>query len=276
MEKAYYKLIYAIYFCTLAIGGVVRLILKLFFTDHATGFAADGTPLATLLNVVLLVGLLALLAINMLYRGKDEIRLQVQTGILPVLAILTGLSIAWYVWQGLPSPLGQAPTRENAQFAQIVLYVNYGLGSLAALSFLVTGIAGFLRKTPPSILLIVPSIWQIMLLLSRYNGYYSVLYIGDYLLAILFMGFATLFYMAHGRTVCGFGRRDGRNYIISSAMGMTVCGFLLSIPNFIYMAMEGVWQPARLLSLPEVVYAFAASVYAFAFLISYTRSIHRV
>jgi uncharacterized membrane protein HdeD (DUF308 family) len=112
------------------------------------------------------------------------------------------------------------------------------------------------------------------LLLSRFNGYYAVFYIGDHMLAILFMLFASFFFMGHARTLCGYGRTDGHNYIISSGFCTAICGLLLVIPAFIDLAIYRTMMP--LLSVPECLYVLLLSLYCLLFSHNYVRSMKSV
>lgn len=277
MAKSYYKVMYGIFGVALAAGLGLRMALKLGYTDYHTGFiAAGGDSLSFVFHIILGVGLIGLPVLNVFYRGRGEFKLEQRNMLLPVLSLVAGLALGLYVLLGLPNPLGQVNPDSSAAIANAIRYINIGLGVLSALAFVASGVFGLLRRTPPALLMPLPAIWQIVLLLSRYNGYYSVLYIADYLLAVLFMVFASLFYMGHARTICGYGRKDGRNYVIATGLGTALCGFLLAAPNYAYMLLNRRPIPLPLLSLPECCYVLFMGFYALVFVINYTGSIQKV
>lgn len=272
-NKAYCRLVYLTWGLMLVVGGILRVALKLFFTDASTGFYQENGWLSIAFSAVLAAGCVLLLLMNALRKGTGDYRISGRSAAVSLLALLAGAAILLYVWLGLPIPLGQPNPDANPKWEQYIRIINQVLGSAAAVSFAAAGVWGLLGKSPPALLSILPALWQIVLLLSRFNGYHSVLYIPDHLLAVLFMLFATLFYLGHARTLSGLSRKDGRNYVISSGLCASACGFLLVVPNYIYMAAYGAGMPVALLSIPESVYVLAMSFYAMSFAVSYMRSI---
>ena len=267
---------YAIYGVLTLFGLMLRFILKLAYTDPLTGFYADLGFFPMAYTIVLAAGILGMLVLNQLRGpGKDH-ALSGRGWLLPILAILSGAALALYMWNGLPNPLEPLSPAINPRFAAILRTVNVVLGYISAGGLIVTGIAGLSDRIPPGILLTVPPIWQIVLLLSRFNGYHSILHIADYMLIILFMMFASLFYVGHGRIVSETGRKDGRNYIISTGLCTSACGFLLVIPNYIYMLFTFSPIPVSLFSIYESIYVLLLSSYALAFVVRYTKSLGQV
>jgi hypothetical protein len=258
------------------VGGALRLFLKLRYTDPATGFLT-GAPTANFAYYIVLgAGLIFLPLINIFHQSRGDYPVPIASPILPVLSILTGMALGLYVAIGLPTPLGLQNPLQSSAFVAGVRYVNIFLGAVAALALVVSGICGFLKRTPPALLAIVPAVFQIILLLSRFNGYYAVLFIADYLLAILFMLFASLFVMGHARVLCGYGRKDGSNYVISSGFCAAICGVLLAVPNLIYVGISRAATPLPLLSVPECLYVLLLSLYSFFFAHNYIRSMKSV
>jgi hypothetical protein len=276
MEKSYYKVIYALFSVVLVVGLALRLYLKLVYTDPATGFLTGASTINLVYQIVLGVGLVSLPILNIFHKGRNDYQVSMPSPVLPILSILAGLTLGLYVAIGLPNPLGLVNPMTNLTFVAVVLYVNIALGAVSALALVVSGICGFMGRTPPALLIIVPTIFQIVLVLSRFNGYHSVLYIAEYLLAILFMLFAALFFMGHARTLCGYSRKDGRNYVISSGLCAAICGLLLVIPTFIDIAIQRTATVLPLLSLPECLYVLFLSLYCLLFAHNYMRSMKSV
>jgi hypothetical protein len=276
MEKSYYKVLYTLFGVVLGVGLALRLYLKLLYTDPVTGFLTGASMLHLVYQILLGVGLVALPVLNIFHRGRNDYQVPISTPLLPTLSILTGLALGLYVAIGLPNPLGLVNPATNPAIITGVRYVNIALGALSALGLVVGGVCGFLGRTPPALLTMMPAVFQIALVLSRFNGYHSVFYIAEYLLAILYMLFAAFFFMGHARTLCGYGRRDGRNYVISSGFCTAICGLLLVIPHFIDRAIHPTATPLTLLSLPECLYVLLLSLYCFLFAHNYIRSMKSV
>ncbi|MDR2932563.1 MAG: hypothetical protein LBV27_05590 [Oscillospiraceae bacterium] len=277
MGKSYFKIMFTIFFAALTVCGVMRIILRLSLIDPATGFyTATAGIIPTVFNIIFGAALVALLILNRLRRGNNDYPVHRRGRALPILAIAAGLSMLAFAWLGLPDHFGQSGVRSEG-WATFVLVFNYAFTTVSGLIMVYAGVHGFVsEKQPSALLLIIPPIWQLVLLLSRFNGYFSILYISDNLLIILFMAFATLFYIGHARTLCGFGRKDGRNYVISAGLGTALCGFLSSIPNFIYMIARQAPIPVDEISTFECLYTLVLSVYALAFVASYAKSIDYV
>jgi hypothetical protein len=276
MEKSYYKVLYALFGVVLVVGLALRLYLKLAYTDPATGFLMGAPMVHLVYQIVLGVGLVALPVLNIFHKGRNDYQVLISTPLLPALSILTGLALGLYVAIGLPNPLGLVNPATNPTFITAVRYANIALGGLSALALVVSGVCGFLGRTPPALLTIMPAVFQITLVLSRFNGYHSVFYIAEYLLAILFMLFAALFFMGHARTLCGYGRKDGHNYILSSGFCAAICGFLLVIPHFLDWVIYPTATNLPLLSVPECLYVLLLSLYCFLFAHNYIRSMKSV
>ncbi|MCL2056068.1 MAG: hypothetical protein FWH02_02475 [Oscillospiraceae bacterium] len=277
MKEPYYKAMYMIFAGLTAVGGVLRFTLKFAFTDHSTGFYTIRGAAPLFYSAVLFLGLGGMLVLNRFRSpGRDHMLAGGRGPILPVFAMISGVSLFLYMLYGLSDPLEPLAPIINTGFADTLRMVNVTAGYISAAALIVTGIGLFFGRRPPGILLAVPPVWQVVLLLSRFNGYHSIFHIADHMLVVLFMLCATLFYMGHARVVCGQGRKDGRNYIISSGLCTAACGLLLVLPNYLYMLIYAAPSPAALISLYESLYVLALSIYALVFTIGYTRSLGSV
>jgi hypothetical protein len=124
---------------------------------------------------------------------------------------------------------------------------------------------------------ILAAVWQVFMLITRFNSYTTLTTIADNLLSVMFMVLATLFLLGHARTVLGFSRKDGRNYVIPAGFSTGMTGLLLVIPNYIVMLQTGAsTPPAMMLTLWESVYILLLSVYAIVYTVGVMRSIEVV
>ena len=113
---------------------------------------------------------------------------------------------------------------------------------------------------------LVAGIWVMILLVASFNRYTTLTTISDNLLTVLFMVFASLFFVGHARTLGGFARKDGRNYAIPSGLATSLCGILLVVPNWVWAVYNGtLTMPAPLLGSFESMFVLVTSVYAFLF-----------
>lgn len=276
MEKNYFKLLFGVYSFALVLCGITRVLLVMRFMDYSTGFYLMETGISTVYNICLAVAVICLFGASWLRRVTGEYPVHHTSKLTGVLALVVGLSIGAFVLLDNPYP-----PMEQSYSPMLITFRNLGsvvLGILAALTFLLFGI-GWLRGKVSSLAMVpalFASIWQVFMLVTRFNGYTTLTTIPDNLLAVLFMMFSTLFFTGHARTVFGFSRKDGRNYAIPSGLCASLCGFILVIPNYTAMAVKGIGMPATMLGNWESVYILALSVYALVFVAGMARSIKRV
>lgn len=274
--KAYFKVIFGLYLVALLGGGACRMILKIFYIDVRTGFYYGGELYALILNILLVAVPVIMFVSNRLKRADGDYPVYQSGRALSVLALITGLTIALYAYVGpVQSSLEQG---YSDTFYEISRYVSLTAGMLAAASFLYLGATGVFdrKKAPAALAIVFPAVWQVMLLIMRFNGYTTVTSISDHLLAVLFMVFCSLFLVGNARTLSLQMRKDGRNYAIPSGLCASLCGFLLVIPNIVYMIYYSSDIPVKLLGLTECAYVAAMSLYAAVFSVGLMRSIKKV
>lgn len=274
--RKYFKLLLALYFTALAVCLACRVYLKLFAMDVTTGFYEGGDILVTVFNALLTAAPIIMFLSNRMLRPGDDYPLDMRDEPLRVLAGSCGLALAAFTALGPPESLLQQARSEA--FERLAETLRWGLGGLAALALLLMAVFGVFGKknTALNLLTLALPLWQIVYLVMRFNSYTTVTAISDYLLLVLFMLFNSLFLMGFTRTACLQMRRDGRNYAIPSGLCASLCGILLVVPNYVYMAANRAAMPVPLLGLAESVYILAMSVFAFVFSLSLMCSIKNV
>ncbi len=272
-KSAYFKLMFSLYCIVLVIGSGCRIILKLFHTDLDTGFYTIQSPLIWVFHGVLLVSTVILFGANRLKTVDNDYPLVREGPTLGVLALLTGVSLALY-------------TLENTGWMEITQHTGTPLkgwhiplcgtlGILAALSFFTLGlirISGY-RRAPNGLMVLVPAIWQLILLVAKFNNYTTLTTVTDHLLAVLFMVFAAMFMIGHARTITGFARKDGRNYTIPTGLAVSYTGLLLVVPNYVYMFINRSPIPEPYLGDMESLFVLFFSLYALTAVLQLRRSI---
>ncbi len=274
--KAYFKFILGLYWLALIVCGACRILLKLNFMDVATGFYKGGDFIVLIFNILLAAVPIILFASNRLEKTDDDYSVYTRGRAVNLLAILTGLTIIAFAVIGAPESYLQQG--HSVLFYQIRDYVNIFLGVLSGLAFVYLGVSGvFGRNKPPfSLVVVIPAIWQLVLLITRYNSYTTVVSISDHLLLVLFMICASLFLMGQARTLCGHMRKDGRNYTIPAGLSVSLFGFMLTVPNYVYMLVNNSKMPTALLGMLESAYILALSIYTLVFVTGLVRSIKKV
>lgn len=278
MKQASYTPTLALYFTALVLCMAARIWLKLFAMDLTTGFYTGSQALATAFHAVLAGSILLLLLLYLLRRPYGDYPVLTRSKALSVLALLCGVGILCYIVE-LLSPYrigGQNPGVVLTGFAQGLCAV---LGLAAGIAFLVLGAQGLFhrRGMHGGVLPLTAGIWLLVLLVCKFNSYTTLTTISDHLLAVLFMVFGAMFFVAHARTLSGLARKDGRNYVIPSGLCASLCGFLLCLPNWVWAAVNQTSSlPALLLGGFESIFVFFASVYAMAFSLYTVKSIKSV
>lgn len=265
-----------LYGAALLICGACRMLLKLRYMDSYTGFYEGGYLYVAVFNVLLAAVPVIMFVTNRLKKPDDDYPVDAKNRLLDGLMLLTAISVIAFAIVGPPaSNLEQG---HSAAFDQMRDYANMGLGLLSGLAFVYLGIGGVFgrKKTPLAGVVAIPAVWQMISLITRYNAYTTVTAISDHMLAVMFMVFHSLFLVGMARTVCSQMRRDGRNYAIPSGLCASLCGFLLVIPNYVYMAVYSSPMPVRLLGLFESACILMMSVFALVFVVALMKSIKRV
>lgn len=274
MGKSYFRVMFALYGVALVVCGACRLYLRLFCIDVDSGFYTGGAPFVLVFNIILAASVLAMLALSRFRLTDCEFPLA-QSGLGgSVLPSLVCLTIVLFVledtgWLRL-LPMRGMPLEGNLR----VLLCGV-LGCLAALFFLATGLRGLMKISgaPNGLLALFPALWQIVLIVAKFNSYTTLTTISDNLLTVLFLVSACVFMVGYARTVCGFSRKDGRNYTIPTGLAASLFGFLLTIPNYVYMLVHRAPMPAPALGYMESAYILVLSVFTLVTVVRLRRAI---
>ena len=262
---------FALYFVSLIFCLGARVYLKLNAIDLITGFYQGASGLVVAFNAVLSACLALLYLIYLIRRTDGDYPVMREDRTVTLFALLCGVSIALYQLEALQVPIfGEfADFNVGVGLEGTALMLSGVFGWFSAIAFIFVGArALFVGKgqLKGGLLFLVAGVWMMIVLVSSFNRYTTLTTISDNLLTVLFMVFATLFFIGHARTLGGFARKDGRNYAIPSGLAASLCGVLLVIPNWIWAAANGTLSlPAPMLGSFESVFVFIASVYAFFF-----------
>jgi len=273
MGKYYYRIMFAIFWCAFIICGGLRVYLKLWKTDPTTGFYRSESIFTVMLSVLLAVTMIAMLLLNRLKRVYNDYPMVRQNRYIGFFSVLSGISIALFTieqtgWLTITNHVG-TPLHEGG------VWLCGILGVMASLVFIANGLYTiFTRKEGANgVLLLIPTIWQASVIVVKYNSYNTLTTNCDNLLIILFMTASILFLMGNARTICGFSRKNGRNYTLPAGLIVSMTGLLLTIPNYIYRIVWSAPNPAMALGDMESIYITIFSVYAFACVTRLRRSI---
>lgn len=278
LSKHYFRLNLLLYAVALVFCGTVRILLKFRYMEPETGFYIRPTPvLATIFTVVLTAVILVLYIANRLRRISGDYPVHYNSPLSGVLCVLTGAAICLYMLLERPYDrmIEQAYSPTAVLFrdrASIVLGV---VGGLALVWLGISVLRGRISRWV-MIPVLFAAIWQVFMLITRFNSYTVLTSISDNLLAVLFMVFASLFLVGQARTTFGLTRKDGRNYTIPSGLCASLLGFLLVVPNVLYSLVNRTSMPAPMLGTWESVYVIVLSVYAVTFVVGMIRSIRSV
>ncbi|MCL2857658.1 MAG: hypothetical protein FWE19_08090 [Oscillospiraceae bacterium] len=262
---------FALYFGSLIFCLGARVYLKLTAMDEVTGFYQGADILVLAFNVVLAAGVVLLYLLYLLRRTDNDYPVMREDKAVAFFALLCGLSIALYQLEVFDIPIfsGLAELNLGVGLGGIALMLSGAFGWLSAIAFIFVGARALVAgkgQMRGGLLFLVAGIWMMITLVSSFNRYTTLTTISDNLLVVLFMVFATLFFIGHARTLGGFARKDGRNYAIPSGLIASLCGFLLVIPNWVWAVANGTLNlPAPMLGSFESVFVLITSVYALLF-----------
>jgi len=265
MKNSSLRIFFRIYTLALVFCSAARTWLKFTSADLETGFYLGGGRLPSL-YMIILAGTIALLFLLYLLRSTDaDYPILLMNRPLSLLALLVGTSILLYQFE-LLQVFSFSTTNPGISLTPLARISCVILGQLAALAFLIIALRGLTQDSVNGVLALIAGVWQMILVVNKFNGYKTLTAVTDNTLAVLFMLFCTMFMVGHARTLGGLARKDGRNYAIPTGLCASLLGFMLVIPNWIYMAVNRtVLIPAPLLGGWESIFIAIMSLYALAF-----------
>lgn len=276
MKRYSFGAAFALFWIGLIFCGGARVWLKLRHMDHATGFYMGGGALPVAFNAVLTLCVVLLFLLYLLRRPFGDYPILRDGRGIALAAVLLGVSMLLY---GLET-LGLLPFGDGnpVRLHTIATIICGALSLASSVAMLVTGLQGiFTGKLRGGLLPLLPGIWLLVLLVCRFNAYDTLTTISDSLMTVMFYLFGAVFLVGHARTLNGFARKDGRNYVIPAGLSASLFGLLAVLPNWIWMAVNKTLTiPALLMGQAESVFIFVMSVYAFAFVRHTCASIRQV
>lgn len=276
--KRFYSLLLITYAFALVICGATRILLKLRFMDAETGFYQTDTGWVTVFNLGLLAAVVILFLATRLRQTTNDYPVARSSRLAGGFCSLSGLAMMAYVLIQRPIYPDIEQMYSDAMIAGRDL-LCIGLGVLSGLSMVWLGACMMRGKLSRAVMVpaLLPAIWQMFMLVSRFNGFTVLTTITDNLLAVLFMCAAALFLIGQARTLFGLSYKDGHNYVIPAGLCTSLFGLVLVVPNAVYMLVyQKVHIPAPMLGFWESLYVLALSFYGVCFAVNTIRSIEQV
>lgn len=277
MGRLYYRVLGASFGLSLLVCLASRILLMMRFIDYGTGFYTQDTGISLVFNFFLGASLILWFLSNRLKITVHDYPVGEQSAFAGALSVLVGIAIVLYML--LDSPYPNFEQGYSAIWLTLRNIASVVLGLLAAAAMALFGIAALTGKSPKIAMVpaLFSSLWQVYMLVTRFNSYTTLTTISDNLLSVLFMVFASLFLTGHARTMLGFARKNGRNYTIPSGFAAALCGLCLTIPNYIaVLTGRSPTMPALVLGTFESVYVLLLSLYAVVYTFGMIRSIKYV
>ena len=262
---------FALYSVSLIFCLGARIYLKLTAMDPVTGFYQGAGGLVVAFNAVLGACVVLLYLLYLVRRTDGDYPVLREDRPVALFALLCGISMGLFQLEVLEIHIfgGLAGLNQGVGLEGITLILSAVFGWFSVIAFIFIGARGLFfgkGQLRGALLFLVAGVWMMIAMVGSFNRYTTLTTISDNLLAVLFMVFATLFFIGHARTLGGFARKDGRNYVIPSGLAASLCGALLVIPNWVWAAANGtLLLPAPMLGSFESVFVLVTSVYALLF-----------
>ena len=210
---------------------------------------------------------------NRLRKANNDYPVWQRSPVVDIAGSLSAIAVLFYLASKyIPVLLSKEYVPVSVRVGAILTTV---FGIVAALSLLLQGLP--LKNTAPvGYFAVFACAWPAVMLVTSFNTYTNLTTITDNLFTVLFMLFAALFLLGQARTVNSIGRQSGRSYVIPAGLCMSLLGFVLVIPNYIVMLVQGGGMPALMLGYIESAYILLLSLYAPLFVGNLARSIKAV
>lgn len=276
MEKISFRHFFLVYYASLVISVILQTILKFTAMDPATGFYNPGNVLPVVLGIIITASILFWFVMTLFRRTKHDYPVNYKHRLTSIFSILCGISIFYYTISDIKEQVYNQAS--SLTWNKIMLLLSFCMGIAAALSMIVGGIGAkyFREGKPGAILGIFPCLWQLVVLLSRFNNFIAITTLSDVLMNLLFMCAASIFFLGQSRIIYGLGIRNGRTYAVPSGLSLSLLGLTLIIPNLIYRLVYGHTMFGVTIPLSEYIYIAALSIYSIVFLSGFSKSIKKV
>jgi len=239
--------------------------------DEVLGFYRGAGGLVFAFNAMLSACVVLLYLLYLLRPTDGDYPVLREDRPVALFAMLCGISMGLFQLEivGIHVFSGIAGLNIGVELAGIPLILTAVFGWFSAIAFTFVGARGLFvggGQLRGGLLFLFAGAWMMIASTGSLNNYTTLTTISDNLLAVLFMVFATLFFVGHARTLGGFARKDGRNYAIPSGLAASLCGVLLVVPNWVWaFANSTLFMPAPMLGSFESVFVLIASIYALLF-----------
>lgn len=281
MKKPGFGIYFIVYAIALVLAAGSFTVLKLFSVDPITGFVDLGRfsidwLLVRVFQLTLLVAVVFWFFITLRRRAHHDFPVSYRHIPTSILAILTGLAMMAYSMFALPQQLASPHQQQFTNKILLTAAVLFGI--MGGISMIVGGFRpqyGVSGK-PGAMLGFFPAVWQLVVLLIRFNSFIGITTIYDVTLLVLFMCFSAMFLIGQSRIIFGLGVRNGKTYALPAGLSASLIGLTFVIPNLISFFAKGRFLFMPTISLFEFAYVLFLSLYAVVFLSGYSRSIRVV
>ncbi|WRS26482.1 hypothetical protein U6B65_09010 [Oscillospiraceae bacterium MB08-C2-2] len=274
MEKTAFRNMMAVYLSALALCTGLRLFLKFQIIDPFSGFYNGGAPAVWIFRGLLVIAI-AFFLWNMLRQNTITwYSAFYNDRPMNLTAVLLGFACFLYTTQVVGDILTQ---REVHPFNKVGNFFLAGLCVLTGIVFFIIGTGG-LRANPrePSVFwLIIPVIWQALLLIISFNHTTTLATVSDNVLVLLFLASYNIFLLGHARTMCNVGSLKGRNYAVPMGLSASLLGFAAVIPDTLWLLLTQRPLSSGLFGKWGSLLIFAMSLYALCFTVALRRSVAR-
>lgn len=266
------KLLKQIFLFSAIASVALRIYVHITLIDPATGFYEPVNFLVTILNILLFLAAAGLL-IPPLVRKQSPPMVLRTGGFVRAAAALSGLTAFYWAFSVCQELWNTMSGFQISDLLELMLRVlgSVAFPAAAGIIFLVIAVRGketLRRAGLGGYVLLIPVLWQILVLLTHFMRYTASRSVSDQTLCILALIFAVPFLIAHGRMAASLDLQKGARQLV--AFGLPFALFALTASGGILSDIAAVKEGYRLLafSIPEAVFYLALGLYATALVFS--------
>ena len=229
-----------------AVAVILRTLQLAFFIESSTGFhknnGNNGYIAIVIYALYFVFAIGTYLLVN--FFSKIQPSSRPDTGKSPILAVISLVLSAFFL-------LSSASTVVFSDFTQSIASSALSLltGLFSFFFFLLYGIGGWVKIKLPSGFTIAPIIYFVYRLVMSFINYTGVSNISENILDIVFLCFAVLFFLLHGKILSGIEVRKSCRQIFSFGLLTFFFGCLNSLPPVLTVALG---REAELHSMPSL------------------------